>query len=144
MDPPPQLEKVFFYNLKKMVQCIVDKFKCSSFSSFLHCTPRGFLFLASLCLSLFGTAFERMLMSRCPCAMITLSLNRCPHLYLVLFCLIVIVASALHILTTCICQVTTSRTSSQFLFAARKQQLPCYELHMFTFLYKEGCNSNKG
>ena len=46
----------------------------------------------------YGASFERMLTSRCLCAIlrqctITLSLNRCPLLFFCLFCLIVIAVS---------------------------------------------------
>ena len=76
------------------------------FSPFFVCTSAGSLFLASFSPSIYGAAFERMFTSLCLCAIIrqctiTLLLNRCPPLCF-LFCLIVIAASALHILSTCI------------------------------------------
>ena len=74
------------------------------FSPFSICTSA--VFLASLCPSIYGAAFERMFMSRCLCAIIrqcriTLSLYRCPPLRFFLFCLIIIVASVMNILSSC-------------------------------------------
>ena len=66
-----------------MVHGIVDIFKCSYF--FSVCMSACSLFLASLCPSFYGAAFERLLTSCCLCAnirqcRITLSLNRYPPL----------------------------------------------------------------
>ena len=66
-----------------MVHGIVDIFKCSYF--FSVCMSACSLFLASLCPSFYGAAFERLLTSFCLCANIrqcrtTLSLNRYPPL----------------------------------------------------------------
>ena len=89
-----------------MVRGKVDNFKSLSFFSFLRLHVCRFSFFASFSPSIYGAAFERMFTSLCLCAIIrqctiTLLLNRCPPLCF-LFCLIVIAASALHILSTCI------------------------------------------
>ena len=117
------------------------------FFSFLYLRVRSFSFLASLSPSIYGAAFERRFTSSCFCAIIrqcriTLSLYKCTPLRF-LVCLIVITFSALNILSTCIGQVITYCTSSQFLFPAREQQLPCCEPHIFTFPYKEDCYFTK-
>ena len=89
-----------------MVRDIVDNFKCSYFFSFLHLHVRSFSFSCFPLTVFYGAAFERMFTNRCLCAIIrqctiTLSLYR-RHLLRFLFCfaLIVIAASALHILST--------------------------------------------
>ena len=81
-----------------MVRGILNIFKCSSFSPFSICR-----FCFSLCPSIYGADFERMITSRCLCAIIrqctiTLSLIVCPPFCFYLSCLIVIAASTLHLL----------------------------------------------
>ena len=104
--------------------------------------PQFLFFVASLCPSIYGAAFERMFMSRCLCAIIrqctiTISLYRCPPLRLCNCSLSAKYSFYLHWLGHHSCSL------SQFLFAAREQQLPRDKPHIFTFLYMEGCYSTK-
>ena len=81
-----------FYNFCKMkwyeAQLIISNDHL--FSPFSICTSAVSLFLASLCLSIYGAAFERMFTSRCLCAIIrqsriTHSLHRFPPLRFFVF-----------------------------------------------------------
>ena len=112
-----------------MVRGIVNNFICSSFFSFLHLHVCRF---SLSCFPLpvhFGTAFKRMFTSRCLCAIIrqctiTLSQNTCAPIYF------------LFVLLNCNGSLSSAysvylhflghkfSTSTQFLFAAREQQLP--------------------
>ena len=123
---------------------MVNNFKCLSFSPFSICTSADSVFLASFCPSIYGAAFERMFTIYCLCAIIrqcriTLSLYKCTPLrffFILLnynYNLSTKHSVYLHVLGHHSC------TPCQFLFAAREQKRPCYEPHIFTFLYKEGC-----
>ena len=93
--------------------------------------------------------FEYMFTSRRLCAIlgqctITLSLYRYP-LSVFLFVLFNCKGS----LSSIFCLLACDRSSLlalkviQFLYAAREQKVPCYEPHVFNFLYKESCYSTK-
>ena len=129
-----------------MSRGIVNYFKFSSVSPFSICTSAVSLFLASLCLSIYGAAFERIFKRGCLGAItrqctITLKLYRCP---LSVFCFVLLNCNSslssehyvyLHVLGYHFC------TSKLVFICSGEQQLSCYEPPIFTFLYKESCYS---
>ena len=96
-----QVYTSIFYNFYKING---EYFQTFIFSPFSICTSAVSLFLASLCLPIYGATFERMFRSRCLCAILrrsALSLFHwidAPLSVFCLFCFIVIAASALHML----------------------------------------------